>query len=129
MKKAFLGVLTCGIVATIATNSMAAETGYLCSVNFVPGSTSGGSFGYVAMTVYAAANCQGTPGNTYWICSSNASNVKCTSSLAYRATSQAEIATIAEMASIAAADDIQVTVNTTASCAGGGTLCATNVQY
>lgn len=130
MKPSLLVAAACAGVVTLAGTAFADESGYLCNVVYTPGSTSAGSYGFVSTTIYAGPNCTGAVGNTYYLCSANASNNKCSSSTAHRATTVVQMVTIAETAAIASLQDTPVTMVAAAGCAGtGGTICGAYISY
>lgn len=118
------------VLFTVLTFSAAipSAANYLCSVQYLPGSSSLGSYGGMLVTINSVPNCGGTNVKNGNLCSSGATNSACSNPASSRFTSADQTATYFSTLVQAVEEDDLVGYATSA-CIGGGSGCLLLIQF
>jgi hypothetical protein len=120
-------LLVAGFSFIAATWAAEAHASFVCEVRLNP-QLAEGDFGSITLRITANANCGGADQGTFHLCSQGASSPSCTSATAFHFPEAGLIAVFEALQRAAAADQF-VTVSTFTCQLGGGSNCATNVDF
>jgi len=125
IKKLVVGVAA---FAGVALSGGVAKANYVCSTFLVPGSSVGGSYGYVSVQIWSQHSCTGSYIGVYSLCSTGATSSSCSNDASYRFTSAAQAAEMARTLADATFAYYYTEV-LTGTCIGGSAGCATLVNF
>jgi hypothetical protein len=127
MKKLIISLW--GSVGIFLIAGTASATSYVCIADYVPGSTTLGSYGYVGFSLYTGTDCSGSYVGSYYLCSSGATSSLCCNDTTYLYTSTTQLMGMAQEVINAAQWNLAISSVAVGTCNVSGSGCAIYLNF